>query len=284
MIEAAQLVSRLNALPTLPEAVTKLAQLVSDESATASDFEHVIRPDPALTANVLRAANSVFYRGVSEISSVRDAVARMGIRRVFEVATSTSFCRTLPNQIPGYDLPVADFWRHCVGVAVVSERLAREVRAMNADIAFTAGLLHDVGKLVIGTCLADVVASTWKHADLDTPEAELQTFGVDHADVGEEIAMRWRLPNAVKDAARYHHSPDRVPEGCDRDAAEIVYVADTAYYAFGLRADQVKVDRPIAEASMYRLHLTLAQVERVVEESRAEIDKMAEVTAAAARA
>ncbi len=284
MIEASQLVSRLNALPTLPEAVSRLAALVSDENAIAADFEQVIRPDPALTANVLRAANSVFYRGVSEISSVRDAVARMGIRRVFEVATSTSFCRTLPPKIPGYEMPVGEFWRHCVGVAVVAERLARELRLMNADIAFTAGLLHDVGKLVIGTCLIDVVASSWRHADLDSAEAELRALGVDHADVGEEIAMRWRLPAAVKDAARWHHRPEQVPADSDRDSAELVYVADVAYYAFGLRADKAKAERAIGEGSLYRLHLTLEQVGRVAEESRSEIDKMTEVTATAARA
>lgn len=281
MIEAAKLVARLNALPAMPAAVMRLSELVYDEAATASDFERVIRPDPALTANVLRAANSVFYRGVREVASVRDAVARMGLRRVFEVAVSGAFRRTLPAVILGYDLPVSEFWRHCVAVAQVCERLAREHRLMVPNIAFTAGLLHDVGKLVIGMCLADVVSGSWTLADLASPEAEQKAFGFDHPDVGEEIALRWCLPVAVKDAACWHHAPSCAPEGAETTAATLVHAVDAAYYRFGLGSSGSRSERLIEPGILERFGLSLEQLKRVVEESREVIDRMTEVTTAA---
>ncbi len=276
MISGDVLMAHIDALPTLPEAAARLSALLGDERATAADFERVIRPDPALTANLLRAANSAYYRGVREITGVRDAVARMGVRRVYEVATSASFRRVLPRVIPGYEVEVSAFWPHCVAAAVYCERLARASLVAPADLAYTAGLLHDVGKLVIGTCLAQGDAPVPKVA-LASVFAEREALGIDHADVGEEIALRWRLPLPVKDAARYHHEPSLAPAGSDQGLAALVHVADVLARRSGYASDP-GLPAPEYDASALALVRGSAQsLEQLARESEEEIRAMAEL-------
>jgi putative nucleotidyltransferase with HDIG domain len=279
MIEAAQLVAGLKVLPTLPEAVARLSSLLNDDSASVSDFERVIRPDPALTANLLKAANSAYFRGLSEVRSVREAVGRMGLRRVFEIATSSSICATIPARIVGYDMDAAQFWRHCVAIAVLCERIALETKLMVPDIAFTAGLLHDMGKLVISTCLANGKTSWWKKEDFATVESERKSFGFDHADVGEEIAMRWNLPEAVKDAARWHHEPHLAMAGCDQRAADLVCLADGISYRLGLDGEKPKGQTFLIPMDvLVRLESPLEKLEKIGRESTEEIKKLTEAT------
>jgi putative nucleotidyltransferase with HDIG domain len=277
MIRGEILIARMDALPTLPEAAARLAVLLRDERATAADFEKVIRPDLALTANLLRAANSVFYKGVREITSVRDAVARMGVRRVYEVATSASFRRVLPRRIQGYDVDVAAFWPHCVSVGLYCERLARASRVAAPDIAYTAGLLHDVGKLVIGTCIAQGDAPAPRSA-LDSVFAEREALGIDHADVGEEIALRWRLPLSVKDAARYHHEPSLAPEGSDRTMAALVHLSDLLARRSGFAAYPAVPVPDYDPGALALLDTDPAKLERLALEVNEEIRAMSELT------
>ncbi len=277
MIRGETLIARMDALPTLPEAAARLAVLLRDERATAADFEKVIRPDPALTANLLRAANSVFYKGVREITGVRDAVARMGVRRVYEVTTSASFRRVLPPRIPGYDIDVAAFWPHCVSVALYSERLARASMVAAADIAYTAGLLHDVGKLVIGTCIAQGDAPPPRSA-LDSVFAEREALGIDHADVGEEIALRWNLPLSVKDAARYHHEPALAPQGSDCTMVALVHLADLLARRSGFAAYPNLPVPDYDPGALARLNTDPAKLEQLALEANEEVRALSELT------
>lgn len=276
MIRGEVLMARIDALPTLPEAAARLSALLGDERATAADFERVIRPDPALTANLLRAANSAFYRGVREITGVRDAVARMGVRRVYEVATSASFRKVLPRMIPGYETAVSAFWPHCVAVAVYSERLARASLVAAADLAYTAGLLHDVGKLVIGTCIAQGDAPTPKLA-LATVFSEREALGIDHADVGEEIALRWHLPLPVKDAARYHHEPSLAPQGSDRGLAALVHVSDVLARRSGYASDPELAAPEYDPAALDLVRATAVTLEQLARDAQEEIRAMTEL-------
>jgi hypothetical protein len=102
MSVASELVGRVETIGTVPTSVAQIFGLINDSKATMSDFEKVVRPDAGFTANLLRSANSAFYRGAREITSVRDAITRMGMRRVFEVAASASFARTIPPVLKGY--------------------------------------------------------------------------------------------------------------------------------------------------------------------------------------
>jgi putative nucleotidyltransferase with HDIG domain len=232
MFPAYVILEGVDALPTLPESVARLSVLIQDERSSAKDFEQAVRTDPVSTANLLRAANSVFYQGIDPITSVSQAVARIGLRRVFEVAVGSSVRRTLPARIPGYGLNAEAFWLHCTATAVYAEALGRELNLTCRDIAFTAGLLHDVGKLVICNFLAEMMPeSNWW--TFGTAAEERKLLGSNHCDVGKEIAVRWHLPEVVAQVCRWHHEPAQMPDNMDQDLIAVVLAADYLSYLAG---------------------------------------------------
>lgn len=276
MIDPERIVTRLQSLPTLPVVVIRLMALLKDERASASDFERAVKPDAALTTNLLRAANSAHYRGVSPCTTVAQAIARVGTKRVFEVAASAAFQRVLPPTIPGYRISSSAFWMHCVAVAVLSERLAREAHFACAPGAFTAGLLHDLGKLVIGDFLAEEgesLLARLQQDDLTFVSAEHAALGTDHALVGLEVARRWNLPDEVAQVARWHHEPTEAAG----ELVAVVHVANALAHSFGYGTDSGELHRSLSPAAVARLGLRQSQLERVVSQSFDEITTSAEL-------
>jgi putative nucleotidyltransferase with HDIG domain len=222
----------IDSLPTLPEAVNRLSILVKDDKTTAGEFEQAVLLDPVLTANMIRAANAINTAGTEPITTVSQAVERIGMQRLFEVAVGSSLRRTLPARIPGYGITAQKFWIHCIAAATIAETLAKKLELPSADTAFTTGLLHDIGQLVIGNFLAETMpeANWWT---FDSPAKERNLLGCNHCDVGSEIALRWKLPEAVIDSCRWHHELPEVPENCNIDMVTVMHASDALAYMIG---------------------------------------------------
>lgn len=276
MIPAYALVEGIQALPSLPESVARLTPLLRDERASSGRFEQAVRSDPAITANLLKAANSAYFSGNAPVSTVREAVARIGLRRVYEVAVSTSFRQTLPRRLPGYGLNGSDFWLHCTATALFAEALAVRGNHRCADIAYIAGLLHDAGKLIIGGFLAvEVPEANWW--TFGTDEGERQLLGSSHCDVGKEIARKWNLPLQVEQACRWHHEPGRALTEEQIELASVVHAADALAYRAGFpggSSDGPDLDPAVA----LRLGLTPESLDRLIEEKKEEILHLGEVS------
>jgi putative nucleotidyltransferase with HDIG domain len=276
-VTAASIVERLDTIGTLPTSVAQIFRLINDPNAAANDFERVVRPDVGLTANLLKCANSVFYRATREITSVKDAITRMGLRRVFEVAASASFSRTIPAKLRGYGLSGPDFWGHSVEVAVLADRLGREAGFTYPDLAFTAGLLHDLGKAVVGTWLTEEGAATpLPDGGLTTIALEREVLGTDHAECGELLAQKWNLPKEIVGAARWHHDPAGAPSATLRYLATVVQLADGAAHAHhGGRA--AGSHEPLEADALERLNLAPERVMEIMALVRPEIDRTREL-------
>lgn len=273
---AAQIAARVGALPGLDASVAQLARIVNDPNATVADFERVLRADPALTANLLRVANSALYAGKTRVSAVREAILRIGTRRVWEIAIAGSFGRVLPPVLRGYDMPAAVFWQHSVAVAVLAEHLARSLRVPEAPHAFTAGLLHDMGKLVIEMFLSqeqeDLVGVLDRGA-LALFDAEREVLGTDHGEVGMAVAEQWGLPSALGLVARWHHTPEEAPEA-SRDLVAVVHVADALALQLGFGVDIGDLRRRVDPAAAVRLRLAQTALDRLAADCLAEIREM----------
>ncbi|MEJ2389245.1 MAG: HDOD domain-containing protein [Chromatiaceae bacterium] len=181
----------------------------------------MITHDPALTTNLLRLANSAFFGRPRQVTSVRQAVTFLGTKRVVEVALAAAFSGVLPEALPGYGIQAATFWRHCVAVAVLSERIADD-RALSKDCdGFTCGLLHDIGKLVTSAYLArqtgEIMESIWGQRQVFIV-AEHQILGADHAEIGAAVAEKWNLPEAVCAVVRWITPPAGGAKGGPRTA------------------------------------------------------------------
>lgn len=283
---ATEIVDRIETIGTVPTAVAQIFGLINDPKTTMADFERVVRPDVGLTANLLRCANSAYYRGTREITSVRDAIARMGMRRVFEVAAGASFAKAVPSILSGYGTTAVTYWEHSVAVAVLSDRIGREAGFTYPDLAFTAGLLHDLGKIVIATWLDANPSLHPPEGGLVNPDLEYELLGATHAEFGQALCQKWNLPRDIGGAARWHHAPGDAPSATLRYLSTVVLVADQAAHRAGFGEGQ-NIESIDVEA-LERLSLTPERVLSLVETSKGEIERtqelLAKATSAPARA
>lgn len=278
MTPVSEILAQVDRLPAFPASAMQLSGLLRDERAGAPEVEKVVRPDPSLTANLLRMANSSYFSPRSRAETVRQAVTLLGVKRTFEIAVGAAMARMIPARLPGYDLDAKSFWLHCVAVAVLSERLAKETRAASPDLLFTAGLLHDVGKLAIATFVARSAPAILvrARAGVDFVTAEREVLGVDHCEVGARVAEAWKLPAAVAWAARWHHHPTAAPESVDRTLVDLVHAADSLAISLGLGSDVGEMARTVDAGVWQRLGLQVRRMERVAGESLDAVNGLAQ--------
>lgn len=277
MITQQAILSKVKEIPALSASVQRVYRLTQDPNANATHFEEAIRPDPALTANLLRLANSAFFGSRKEISSVRHAVAFLGQKRVFDLAVSAGFGRVLPEHLPGYQLASDDYWRHCIAVAVMGENIAKELGFAAPDLVFTAGLLHDIGKLVIGSFLD--AASAELGAQLEAPDlsfvdAERAALGNDHCEIGATVAQHWDLPEAIALCCQWHHQPSAAPDSPHRLLVDLVHAANGLAHMMGWGADKGELRRNVDPSVVERLGIKARRLEAVVGLSMQQIEEM----------
>ena len=281
MIAPALVLSRVKELPALSATALRLAELARDDRSGAADFERVVRPDPALTANLLRVANSAYFGLRCRAESVRQAVTVLGVKRVSEVAAAVALAPVIPSRLPGYELEASAFWLHSVAVAVLAERLSLQLGLRCPEQTFTAGLLHDIGKLAIGAFVADDAPSILirTRGGLPFVAAEQAVLGVDHGQVGGLMAEAWSLPSAAAAAARWHHAPGAAPEGAPQALIDLVHVADGLAHTLGLGADAGELARGVDAGVEDRLGFRVRDLEQTAGKSLDEIRELASLFA-----
>lgn len=193
-------------LPSLPVIVLELLSTMDAEATTVQTLAYKISQDQALAAKTLRLANSSFYGRPSAVVRIEQAIAMIGFRTIRSLVIAASLT-TAFSRPAGGNFDFDCFWQHAIGTAVCARHIAA-VFNISPDSAFIAGLLHDIGQLVLATHFAasSDAARLWRDEhDCSTVEAEQETAGMDHAGVGEALAAHWRFPAAIRDAIAHHH-------------------------------------------------------------------------------
>jgi putative nucleotidyltransferase with HDIG domain len=188
-------------LPTLPVVAQKVLSLAEDDAAEMEKLADIISRDQALAARVLSLANSAYYGHRAKISTIQRAMVVIGMNMLKQISLSVIVCGTVGRG--GRDR--AEFWKHSLGTATASSIIAKRAGIKDADVCFMAGLLHDVGKIILETHFPN--------------EIEL-----DHAEVGGWMAERWQLPSALVQAIANHHSLS--PEHLSQPIVACVHAAD----------------------------------------------------------
>lgn len=223
-----RLVRSVDGLVTLPHIFTRINQLLADSNSSMQDIARVVGQDPSFTVRLLRLANSSFYGFSAKIDTVDKAVSVIGTSQIRNLALSMSIAKSfagLPNDLVSMD----NFWRHSLYCALIARILARRIGKCDSEAVFTAGLLHDIGELLIFSRYPEQAKEVLLRVldsvdDLPIDEAERQVLGFDHAQVGHALSNHWRLPPLLQECIGCHHAVDTARD-FSREVA-LVHVAN----------------------------------------------------------
>jgi HD-like signal output (HDOD) protein len=218
-------------LPTMPEVLVKLNEVMADPKASAESVAAVVSKDPAVATNMLRIVNSAYYGLPVRVSSISLAVSVLGFNMTKKIALKaavfTAFGKKR-DKIQQFD-PIA-FWRHAIFTGVAARAIGQQSALFvdsHAEDLYIAGLLHDIGKIImLERVCPKYLACLRKAAQTARPEAEveLEDFAFTHADVGSVLAIKWSLPEDLAIAIRYHHAPSRDP--FHRSLSSLIHLSD----------------------------------------------------------
>ncbi len=257
-----QILAAVDRLPPMPQSVAEVMQLSRSDDFGAGDLAEVVCRDPTLAARVLTLCNSGFFGLSREVTSVHKAVLLLGFEMTKNLVFSSFVHSTVQTDVGGYAQTAASLWEHSFGVATASLALATEAAADLTDEAYTAGLLHDIGKVALTTFVAqrmDEVLHRVKALGESFSVAEQQVLGTTHAEVGGLVADRWKISAGLQDAIRYHHQPRRATEHPRLTA--LVGLADGLCGILGIGAGLDATDCGLDPGSLQLLGLDGAKLE-----------------------
>jgi len=200
-----KILSEHKELSSLPQVLAEVLKVSSNDKSSANDLSNVIMKDPALTAKLLRVVNSPFCGQAREVTSIKQAVMALGIRTVTALALSTSVY-DLTNKIGGL-IDRKKFWRHSLEVAIGSRMIAEKIGYESPEEAFVAGLLHDIGVLILESSFPEEFKRIWKLVESGEKQelVEQRTWGTDHAKAGQFLMDQWGIPKKLGEAIGAHH-------------------------------------------------------------------------------
>jgi putative nucleotidyltransferase with HDIG domain len=231
----AQALESAVAVPSIPAAVVRLLSLLGSPDHTREEVVRVVRSDPGLVSEVLRVANSAAHsRGGPAVGTANEAVGRLGEQWLLKAVMARAMSVLRVANLEGYHLGVQALWAHAIRVAVAAEKIAPRAE-VPPDLAWTAGLLVDIGKLATSSFLLDLQGSVRDALAGGSPVPfdllERMLLGVDHAELGARIAETWGVPDSLVAAIRFHHHPH---DAVDHQAlCQVVHAADTLAYLTG---------------------------------------------------
>jgi putative nucleotidyltransferase with HDIG domain len=273
-----EVIGKVRDLPSLPVIVMELLDTIGKEDIDIKTLADKVSRDQALTAKTLRLANSSFYGLQRKVTTIAQAISVLGFQSVRTLITAAAVTGSFAaNRQSNFNFPA--FWRHSLGTAVCARSLARHAH-VNPEYAFMAGLLHDIGRLVLVTCFSEqfdqALAYRDEH-DCCLLEAERETLGVDHTMVGGALAEHWKFPSVIQKAVANHHEPDAQETG---SLAAIVHVADVIAHGLDLSADTSDLVPPLSDAAWNSLGLSEAHVMETLKDTQTEFDEASQVLAA----
>ena len=200
---------RIEDLPTLPTILFEVNTLLEDINTSAKKLSDTIEKDQSMVVKILKLVNSAFYGFRSTISDISNAIVLLGFNTIRNAVISVSIIKAFSgkNDLEGFD--ITEFWKHSIAVAVTSKRLAEKCRVEAPDNCFVAGLVHDIGKLVLSQYFQDLFTRVWITAqkeNLTFYEAEKKEISVKHPMIGSILAKKWQFPDHLVDAVKCHHA------------------------------------------------------------------------------
>lgn len=229
-----RILKSIRTLPPFPVTIQKVMALAGNPDSSLTELVAVIRLDQAITANILRICNSAYFGLSRPVDNVKDAIMYMGRKNVLRAVMAAGLSRYFRGT-QGYDVKGGDLWEHAVAVALMSQICAAKISRPDDSRLFTAAVLHDIGKVVMGEFVHEALRKIQELVEKQRYsflEAEEEVIGINHAELGGEIALIWKFPDEILKAIAFHHRPDLLADG---DAVPwIVYLSNQLCHAMGI--------------------------------------------------
>jgi putative nucleotidyltransferase with HDIG domain len=234
-MEVIDLIDESTSLATPPEIYCQLDKAINDENSSFDDIERIISVDPALTTHLLKIANSSFYGFKTKIETVNHALTIIGTKQLADLVLASSAMERFPGVSESL-VDMKSFWSHSIGCGLVARALADLTgKFENVESLFVAGLLHDIGRLLLLIKAPDELEKAIKASEVSGDplfEEEKRLLGFDHSEVGAALVKMWGLPQRLEEAVKYHHKPEEA-ENFPSEAA-ISSIADSIANSLGL--------------------------------------------------
>lgn len=267
MMKLEEIIEKIGELPPIPKVAQEVSRLLRDPSVTFKKISETIQHDPGLTANVLKIANSAAYGFSKRINSLQQAVVILGTNALNNMVLIAGLSDSLIRNVEGYDLPANVFWESSLANAVLSQKLAAHKKEMLCDpyTAFTAGLLLDSGKLVLGSFVKSYysqILSRVENEGVPFDEAERRELGFSHADVGGLLLKNWKFPDDIVECVIYHHTPDLLDPS--KTLVDVVHVANNLSMMRGTGMGKEGMSYHQSQKACERLKINLKDQEIVL--------------------
>ena len=270
-----KIISNTEALPAMPEVMIKAQQMIKNPATSPAQLAKIIEIDSAMVTGILRVANSAYYGFRGKVATIQHASALFGTRRLAELITAISAGGVLATSMDGYGLKAGDMWRHSIAVACAASEIAAAVGSDSPDIAYMAGLLHDMGKIILDPyvrerkVLFDNYTAT--HPKKTLQDAERDILGFDHAVIAAILCEHWNLPRSISFGIRHHHQPSSAG---DHQLSHIVHLADYFTIQAGVGIARTAFCQELDESSRSLVTLDPDTLTAAVEKARQYVESL----------
>lgn len=217
-------------LPTIPVVLNQIMHLTSDDDSSINDLMKVLAQDQALTARILKVANSSYYSLPEKATTIRRAITILGMEQVRNLSVGSSFIHRFSPKNQHNDFDLNGFWAHATAVGVFAELIAHKFPPVPPGDAFTAGILHDIGKMVLLIYFEEEFGLIIKQVEekrLDFFEAEKSTLNISHDGIAGILLSHWNIPETLVEAVTHHHQPNKAPASF-QNLAGVIHLANFA--------------------------------------------------------
>jgi HD-like signal output (HDOD) protein len=260
------IIGNLDQLPNLPEVATKVINMVSNPDVSFKQVAQEIIKNQAMTANILKLCNSAYFSKGKEITSIDRAIVTLGLKEVKDIVLLVAAKPVLEKPVIGYDLGQGDLWKQGLAVASMSRDIALNKKKKEiADVVFTGGIIHNVGKVVIALYVQQAfkkILETVQTQNIPFHQAEKEIMGYNHQEVGEKILEKWNFPPVLRSIVRFYQEPENAPPE-HRLEVSIVHIANAICLMGGIGIGNDGLYHEIKDAAIKKAGLTQGELEEL---------------------
>ena len=258
--------SNLQQLPSIPEVATKLINMVNDPDVSFKQVAQEIAKNQSMTTNILKLCNSAYFSKGKEISSIDRAVVTLGLKEVKDIVFLVAAKPLLEKPVAGYDLEQGDLWKQGLAVATMSRDIALSKKRKDiADIVFTGGIIHNIGKVVIALFVHQTyqqILETVQSKNIPFHLAEKEIMGYNHQEVGERILEKWGFPPVLRSIVRNYQDPEAAPQE-HRLEVSIVHIANVICLMAGVGIGSDGLFHEMKEIAVKMTGLNAGEIENL---------------------